>query len=89
MNSEYDNEVIECFLENQLQLFPEEVAINLEEAEVFLEDCLAQVFDTKEDAILYIKDGMDVDDLTDEEILLQPEVFSIPDGRYLVVEGWR
>ena len=52
-----------------------------------MEDCLAQVFDTKEDAILYIKDGMDVDDLTDEEILLQPEVFSIPDGRYLVVEG--
>ena len=41
MNSEYDNEVIECFLENQLQLFPEEVATNLEEAEVFLEDCLA------------------------------------------------
>ena len=37
---EYDDDVLECFLENQLQLFPEKVAENLEEAEEFLEECI-------------------------------------------------
>ena len=40
---EYDDAVLACFLENQLQLFPEEVASTEEEAESFLEDCMAVV----------------------------------------------
>ena len=37
---QYDEEVLKCFLENQLQLFPERVAETLEEAEDFLEECI-------------------------------------------------
>ena len=31
---DFDEEVLKCFLKNQLQLFPEKVAETLEEAEV-------------------------------------------------------
>ena len=40
---EFDEDVLECFLKNQLQLFPEKVAKTLEEAEEFLEECMAVV----------------------------------------------
>ena len=30
---QFDDDVLECFLENQLQLFPEKVAETLEEAD--------------------------------------------------------
>ena len=68
---EYDEACIQAFLEQQLKLFPEEVAETPEEAEAFLEDCMAMVCDNKEE----------------EEILEAEEVFAIGDGRYLVVEG--
>ena len=35
---EYDDAVLECFLDKQLQLFPEAVAETLDEAEDFLEE---------------------------------------------------
>ena len=38
---EYDEECLKVFLEKQLQLFDEPVAETLEEAEAFLEDCMA------------------------------------------------
>ena len=38
---EYDDAVLECFLDKQLQLFPEAVAETLDEAEDFLEECMA------------------------------------------------
>ena len=34
---EFDSAVLQCFLKNQLQLFPERVAESEEEAEEFLE----------------------------------------------------
>ena len=37
---EYDDAVLECFLDKQLQLFPEAVAETLDEAEDFLEECM-------------------------------------------------
>ena len=40
---QYDEACITCFLENQLQLFPEKVAETPEEAEGFLEDCMAVI----------------------------------------------
>ena len=43
---EYDEEVLQTFLEKQSQLFAENVAENLEEAEAFLEDCMAVVVDS-------------------------------------------
>ena len=48
---EYDDAVLECFLENQLQLFPENVAETMDEAEDFLEDCMAVVVNSVEEII--------------------------------------
>ena len=48
---EYDDAVLECFLDKQLQLFPEAVAETLDEAEDFLEECMAVVVDSVEDVI--------------------------------------
>ena len=43
---EFDNDVLECFLDNQLQLFPEKVAETLDEADGFLTECMAVVVDS-------------------------------------------
>ncbi len=43
---EYDDAVLQCFLDNQLQLFAEKVVDSLEEAECFLEECMAIVVDS-------------------------------------------
>ena len=85
---QFDDDVLECFLENQQQLFPEKVAETLEEAEDFLEDCMAVVVDSVEEVIEYFEEeGIDTEGVTDEEILDADEVFDIGDGRYLIVEG--
>ena len=85
---EYDDAVLKCFLKNQLQLFPEEVAETMEEAESFLEDCLAVVVDSVDEVIEYFEEqGIDMDGAEGEEILEAAEVFDVGDGRYLIVEG--
>ena len=85
---EYDDAVLECFLDKQLQLFPEAVAETLDEAEDFLEECMAVVVDCVDDVIDYFDEaGMDVDGAVDDEILEADEVFDIGDGRYLIVEA--
>lgn len=85
---QFDDDVLECFLENQLQLFPEKVVETLEEAEDFLEDCMAVVVDSVEDVLAYFEEeGIDTEGVEDEEILDADEVFDIGDGRYLIVEG--
>ena len=43
---EYDEECLKTFLKKQGQLFDEPVAETLEEAEAFLEDCMAAVGDS-------------------------------------------
>ncbi|MCH5341629.1 MAG: glyoxalase [Acetatifactor sp.] len=85
---EFDDDVLECFLENQLQLFPEKVAETLAEAEEFLEDCMAVVVDSVDEVIQFFEEeGIDVEGAMDDEILSADEVFDIGDGRYLIVEG--
>lgn len=85
---EFDDVVLECFLENQLQLFPEEVAETLEEAESFLEECMAVVVDSVDEVIEYFEEeGIDTEGVMDEAILEADEVFEVGDGRYLIVEG--
>lgn len=85
---QFDDDVLECFLENQLQLFPEKVAETLEEAEDFLGECMAVVVDSVEEVIEFFEDeGIDMEGAMDEEILDADEVFDIGDGRYLIVEG--
>lgn len=85
---EFDEAVIECFLENQSQLFPEDVAASPEEAESFLEECMAVVVNSVEEVIAYFEEGgVDMDGATGDEILEASEVFDVGDGRYLIVEG--
>lgn len=85
---EYDDAVLECFLENQLQLFPEDVVDDLEEAESFLEECMAVVVNSVDEVLEYFDEaGMDMDGAVGEEILEAAEVFDVGDGRYLIVEA--
>lgn len=84
----YDEECLEVFLKKQLQLFREEVASNLAEAEAFLEDCMAAVCKDLEEVKAYFEEsGMDITGMSDQEIEDASEVFALPDGRYLIVEG--
>lgn len=85
---EFDDAVLECFLENQLQLFPENVAETYEEAEEFLEDCMAVVVDSVDEVLEFFEEeGIDMDGATEDDILEASEVFDIGDGRYLIVQG--
>ncbi len=83
----FDNEVLQCFLEKQGQLFPQNVAETLEEAENFLEECMAVVVDSVQEVWDYFDAaGIDIESANEEEILEADEVFDIGDGRYLIVE---
>lgn len=85
---EFDDAVLECFLENQTQLFPEPVAEDLEEAESFLEDCMAVVVNSIDEVYEYFEEeGVDLEGAEGEDILNASEVFAVGDGRYLIVEG--
>ena len=85
---EYDDLVLACFLKNQLQLFPEPVAENVEEAEAFLEECMAVVVNSVEEVLEFFEEeGIDVEGADGDEILNADEVFDVGDGRYLIVEG--
>lgn len=86
--AEFTNECLDTFLENQDRLFDEPVADTREEAEAFLEDCMAEIVDTLDDVRDYLEElGMDVADMSDEELEDASEVFALPDGRYLVVDA--
>lgn len=85
---EFSEECIAYFLEHQAQLFDEPVAETPEEAEEFLEDCMAVVVDSIKEVREYFDEaGMDVEGYTDEDLEDASEVFSLPDGTYLIVEG--
>ncbi|MFQ9933656.1 MAG: glyoxalase [Lachnospiraceae bacterium] len=83
----YDKECLEVFLREQGKLFDEPVAENLQEAEEFLSDCMAEVFDSIDEVRQYFRDNMDISDISDEELTEQLEVFKLSKGRYLIVEG--
>ena len=88
MMNEYSVECLETFLAKQSQLFDEAVATTLAEAEAFLEDCLAVVVDNIQEVRSFLdEEGMDVDDMSDEELAEACEVFELPSGQYLIVEG--
>lgn len=84
----YDEVCLQFFLDNQLKLFPEKVAENLEEAAEFLEDCMAVVCkDMKEVKAYWEECGIDINGMSLEEMKNSEEVFELPDGRFLIVEG--
>lgn len=84
---EYDQMCVETFLKNQEKLFDEPVAQTSQEARDFLEDCMAQVFPGFREMKRYFKENLDASGMSDEEIREACEVFELPDGRFLVVEG--
>ena len=66
---EYDEECLKTFLKNQAQLFDEPVAETLEEAEAFLEDCMAAVVENIDEVKEFLEEeGLDVDSMSLEEI---------------------
>lgn len=86
--NEYDELCVRYFLENQAKLFDKKIVDTLEEAEEFLEDCLAVVCQSiKEVRAYFEEEGADISGMDDEELKEASEVFSLPDGRYLVVEA--
>ena len=75
-------------MKKQLQLFDEPVAETREEAEAFLEDCMAVVVDSLDEVREYFEEnGTDISDMSDEDLEDASEVFAMPNGRYLIVEG--
>ena len=85
---EYDEECLQTFLEKQGQLFDEPVAETMEEAEAFLEDCMATVVNNIEEVKRFLEEeGMDVEGMSMEEVEESAEVFALPSGQYLIVEG--
>ena len=59
-----------------------------DEAEAFLEECMAVVVDSIDEVWNYFdEEGIDLEGQEKEEIVDAPEVFDIGDGRYLIVES--
>ena len=85
---EHIDECAKVFLRDQKQLFDEPVAYDLEVAKEFLEDCMAVYCkNIKELREVMDDEGMDVSDLSNEELLEQLEVFKLDNGAYFFVEG--
>ena len=85
---EYDKMCIDTFLKNQLQLFPEKVAETPEEAEEFLDICMAAVCKNIKEVKQYFEEcGGDISGMTNQDLEEAAEVFKLPDGRYLVVDA--
>ncbi|MGN8631418.1 glyoxalase [Blautia sp. HCP3S3_G3] len=84
----YSKEAVETFLKNQGQLFDESVADNYEEAEEFLEDCMAVEVNSIKEVKEYLEDaGADLEGMSLDELEEACEVFALPSGKYLIVEA--
>lgn len=84
----YKKESVETFLKNQGRLYDEPVADSYEEAEEFLEDCMAVEVKTLKEVRRYLDEaGADVEGMSNEELLEVCEVFALPSGGFLIVEG--
>lgn len=85
---QYLLECAEVFLKEQGKLFDEPVVFDVEEAKEFLEECFAQVFENIDEVREYLEEeGMDVSELSDEELEDELEVFKLDNGMYFVVQG--
>jgi hypothetical protein len=85
--NEYDDETLQTFLNQQSRLFERKVATTLEEAEAFLEDCMAVVCENLKEVRAYFEEsGTDISELGDTDLAEAAEVFPLSAGRYLIVE---
>ena len=86
--NEFDEVCLEYFLAHQEQLLPEPVAETMEEAEEFLSDCMAVICkDLKDVKDYFDEEGVDISGLSLDNLEELEEVFALPSGRYLIVEG--
>lgn len=86
--NEFDEVCLEYFLEHQDRLFPEPVAETNEEAEQFLEDCMAVICSNLKEVKAYFEEqGADIEGMSLHDFEEASEVFALPDGRFLVVEA--
>ena len=84
----YSKECIQVFLKEQSRLFDEPVAETPEEAEEFLEECMAAEVRSLKEVRRYLDEsGADVEGLSDRELEESAEVFALPSGGHLIVEG--
>ena len=85
---QYVETCLEYFLAHQEQLLPEPVAETMEEAEEFLEDCMAVVCMNLKEVKAYFEDqGANIEGMSLRDLEEASEVFAFPDGRYLIVEA--
>ena len=84
---EYDEECLMYFIEHQEQLLPERMVETLEEAEEFLEDCMAVIVKNVREVRAYFEDEADISGMSNDELLEASEVFALPGGRFLIVEA--
>ena len=83
---EFDEAVLQCFLDNQEQLFSKTVMSTYEEAEDFLIESMAVIVNSVAEVWEFFEEeGLDTDGMSEEDIIETPEVFVIGDGRYLIV----
>ena len=77
----YDEAVVQYFLEHQMQLFKENVAESPEEAEEFLEDCMAVVCKNIKEVRAYFEDeGADIAGMSNAD-LAEAEEYAMPKYR--------
>lgn len=85
----FDDDVLGVFLDKQNQLYDENVAETLDEADDFLTEVCATLFESKDEIVDFFREEI-MFDADDAEILEaiedSSEVFDIGDGRYLAVE---
>ena len=85
---DYDDAVLDAFLQQQEKLYPERIAQTREEAAAFLEESFAVVLGSAKEVWNYFdEEGLDVSDYDQKNITDAPEVFAVGDGRFLIVEG--
>lgn len=85
---QYDKECVAYFFEHQSKLFGKNILEDMEEAQEFLEDCMAVICKSSKEVRAYFEEeGADIAELSNEELMEASEVFALPDGRFLVVEG--
>ncbi|MCD7739380.1 MAG: glyoxalase [Lachnospiraceae bacterium] len=88
MTEQFDDAVVQCFLEKQEQLLYKKVFSTEEEAREFLEEGMAVVAGSvKEVREFFEEEGLDTEGLRGKKILEADEVFEVGDGRYLIVEA--
>ena len=81
----YSEEAVEVFLKDQSRLYDEPVAETPEEAQEFLEDCMAVEVENIKEVRAYLDEaGADVSGMTDEDLEEACEVFTLPSGGYLI-----